>query len=287
MQLHVINPVVRCKVGRGNVAKPIHKTESTVNIHEQQPSDVSIESAPNLEEEDEEEPVSDDEDEDILEESEQTKIIVQDSEPIEFWNLLGGQAPYPKQTQPIKESRLYQCSNATGVFQVYEVYDFCRDDLDNTDVFILDNFYDVWIWFGSHCSEIEKRHSMQAAMDYVKEAPDGRKDTKLYTTVSRDEPLLFIQHFHGWRVTEIPEKQRHVNESQLRMLESVMNEFNRNIYPYERLLQDPLPEGVDATHLETYLSDEEFLEILKMTKQEWEQVPPWKKDSLKQKVYLY
>ncbi|XP_078358160.1 actin-binding LIM protein 3-like isoform X2 [Oculina patagonica] len=48
-----------------------------------------------------------------------------------------------------------------------------------------------------------------------------------------------------------------------------------------------LPRGADKTKLETYLKDEEFHEVFKMTRDEFYQLPPWKQASKKKEVLLF
>ena len=59
------------------------------------------------------------------------------------------------------------------------------------------------------------------------------------------------------------------------------------MYSYDELLADPLPEGVDSTRLETYLSDEDFFQLFKMTQDEFAKLKKWNQDQLKKDVQLY
>lgn len=62
------------------------------------------------------------------------------------------------------------------------------------------------------------------------------------------------------------------------------------IYPYEQLSgksKEDLPEGVDATKLEDYLSEDEFVTYFKMTREEYEKKPKWKKTGLKRAAKLF
>jgi supervillin len=53
------------------------------------------------------------------------------------------------------------------------------------------------------------------------------------------------------------------------------------------LLKRPLPEYVNPTKLEMYLNDEEFSTSLGMTKDEWKELPQWKKTNLKKENGLF
>lgn len=63
--------------------------------------------------------------------------------------------------------------------------------------------------------------------------------------------------------------------------------LSRTTYKLEELLQRPLPNGVDPTHLERYLSAKDFEELLLMSKEEFEKLPSWKKTTLKKEKGLF
>lgn len=70
-------------------------------------------------------------------------------------------------------------------------------------------------------------------------------------------------------------------------LEKELALLSRTTYPLSELLQRPLPEGVDPTHIEKYLSSEDFEELLSMTKEEFDKLPSWKKTALKKEKGLF
>uniref|UniRef100_A0AAR2LYG0 HP domain-containing protein n=1 Tax=Pygocentrus nattereri TaxID=42514 RepID=A0AAR2LYG0_PYGNA len=73
------------------------------------------------------------------------EIMAEGQEPMEFWSLLGGKAPYAndKKLQQVTldyQPRLFECSNKTGRFIVTEVTQFNQDDLSEDDVMLLDTW---------------------------------------------------------------------------------------------------------------------------------------------------
>ena len=78
------------------------------------------------------------------------------------FQALGGKAAYSSD-KALKEgnikARLFQCNNKTGMFRVFEIFDFTQDDLDDDDIMLLDtyngtndflsSFVDVSILFSS------------------------------------------------------------------------------------------------------------------------------------------
>lgn len=63
--------------------------------------------------------------------------------------------------------------------------------------------------------------------------------------------------------------------------------LTRTTYPLTELVERPLPEGVDPTHLEMYLSDEDFASSFAMTKEEFSKLPIWKQTDLKKEKCLF
>lgn len=70
-------------------------------------------------------------------------------------------------------------------------------------------------------------------------------------------------------------------------LENELAQLSRSTYPLAELLQRPLPEGVDPTHIEKYLSPDDFQELLSMSKEDFEKLPSWKKTALKKEKGLF
>ena len=73
-----------------------------------------------------------------------------------------------------------------------------------------------------------------------------------------------------------------------RVSREVLEDYTRETYSYHQLLDaDNLPEGVDRTRLEDYLTDDEFEKVFGMTRVEWNKMPKWRHPDLKRKALLY
>lgn len=70
-------------------------------------------------------------------------------------------------------------------------------------------------------------------------------------------------------------------------LDEYLSRFHRAVYPLDVLIQRPLPEYVNPTKLEMYLSPEEFEQTLGMTKEEWKKLPAWKQTNLRKEHNLF
>jgi len=130
------------------------------------------------------------------------KELQEGSEPAEFWQVLGGKSAYSDQDFLVEKdisARLFQCSDATGSFKVFEIHNFTQDDLDDDDVMLLDAYHSVFVWIGRGSTENEKQQSNQTAVDYIKQADDGRSvDSPIYIIQAGSEPPLFTVYFRGW-----------------------------------------------------------------------------------------
>ncbi|XP_036152685.1 advillin isoform X7 [Myotis myotis] len=71
--------------------------------------------------------------------------VAEGQETPEFWDLLGGKTPYASHKRLQQEAldvqpRLFECSNKTGRFIVTEITEFTQDDLNPSDVMLLDTW---------------------------------------------------------------------------------------------------------------------------------------------------
>lgn len=67
----------------------------------------------------------------------------------------------------------------------------------------------------------------------------------------------------------------------------MLSQFTCTTYPLAVLMERPLPEGVNPTKLELYLSDADFEAALGMPKSEFTQMPLWKQTKVKKERLLF
>ncbi len=83
------------------------------------------------------------------------QIVIESQEKDDFWATLGGPMPYhnekrlPNSSHSAKIARLFEVSNTSGKLTVQEVYQFSQDDLNPSEVMLLDAWDVIFIWIGS------------------------------------------------------------------------------------------------------------------------------------------
>uniref|UniRef100_A0A8B9JLI3 Advillin n=1 Tax=Astyanax mexicanus TaxID=7994 RepID=A0A8B9JLI3_ASTMX len=215
------------------------------------------------------------------------EIMAEGQEPAEFWNLLGGKAPYAndKRLQQVVQDhqpRLFECSNKTGRFIVTEVTDFTQDDLIEDDVMLLDTWDQVFLWIGNEANEVERKESVVTCQEYLRTHPGARDcDTPILLVKQGFEPPTFTGWFTAWDPTKWSEMK--VNQ---------VSEENKTyqLFPFEDLINknaDELPKGVNPSEREKHLSDEDFQFIFGMSKNEFSSLPQWKQLNIKKKNKMF
>uniref|UniRef100_A0AAX7U5J2 HP domain-containing protein n=1 Tax=Astatotilapia calliptera TaxID=8154 RepID=A0AAX7U5J2_ASTCA len=206
------------------------------------------------------------------------EIIAEGQEPIEFWELLGGKAPYVnQQLQP----RLFECSNKTGRFIVTEVTHFIQDDLSEDDVMLLDTWDQVFIWVGKDANEEERKEALTTSQEYLQTHPGDRDPhTPIVLIKQGFEPPTFTGWFTAWDPTKWSVSEQNGGNS--------VKSFQ--CFPPDDLknkLANELPEGVDPKQKEKYLSDTDFTTVFGMTKDEFVSLPQWKQLKMKKEKGMF
>uniref|UniRef100_A0A668TNG0 HP domain-containing protein n=1 Tax=Oreochromis aureus TaxID=47969 RepID=A0A668TNG0_OREAU len=221
------------------------------------------------------------------------EIIAEGQEPIEFWELLGGKAPYAsdKRLQQVvldHEPRLFECSNKTGRFIVTEVTHFIQDDLSEDDVMLLDTWDQVFIWVGKDANEEERKEALTTSQEYLQTHP-GERDphTPIVLIKQGFEPPTFTGWFTAWDPTKWSVSVMLLAVSRL-IIQYNVKSFQS--FPPDALrnkLASELPEGVDPKQKEKYLSDSDFTTVFGMTKDEFVSLPQWKQLKMKKEKGMF
>jgi hypothetical protein len=236
------------------------------------------------------------------------ETVMEGSEPAEFWSGLGhdldnGRPHYAEvkesQTEEYRPPRLFQCSNDKGYFYVEEIYDFDQEDLIEDDVMILDAFFEVFVWIGEGANIEERKRALESAKEYIDTDPTDRtsEDTVIMMIKQGREPTNFRCHFHAW---DDEKWSNGMNYEQLKAalgggevaaisVDAALDAFSTNTkYSIAQLSDNSsLPDTVDLTKKEQYLTDEDFQTVFGMARAEFSSLPKWKQLNKKKEVGLF
>lgn len=240
----------------------------------------------------------------ILKQNRQLHEVNEESESDSFWNGLGGKGEYPK-TKTLEtaahEPRLFQCVITNG-FKVDEVFNFTQDDLTQDDVMLLDTFDEVFVWIGHDANRSKKESALKVALDYVKNAPDGRSvDTPVFKVEAGCEPPNFTCHFLGWndakasdfsdpylaKLGQVAHKSEHKSPTAAVRVTADDIGFKKGVTYSLAEIKSGAHADVDPSHKEQYLNDQEFHDVFKMSKAEFAAMPAWKQANKKKETGLF
>uniref|UniRef100_A0A8C2HGN6 Villin-1 n=1 Tax=Cyprinus carpio TaxID=7962 RepID=A0A8C2HGN6_CYPCA len=244
-------------------------------------------------------------------------VIAEGQEPADFWVNLGGKSQYANSKRLQDENcsitpRLFECSNQTGRFIATEITNFNQDDLDEDDVMLLDIWDQVYLWIGKGANDKEKHDAVVTAQEYLKSHPAGRDlDTPILVVKQGFEPPTFTGWFHAWdpqkwsggksydqlkaelgtatdliEITVVGYSFFKCNSTQGANLPRPVTET----FPPEKLVNvqtEDLPDGVDPTRKEDYLSNDDFKLIMGISRNDFYALPSWKQLNLKKKMGLF
>ncbi|KAG7477407.1 hypothetical protein MATL_G00069360 [Megalops atlanticus] len=239
------------------------------------------------------------------------EIMAEGMEPAEFWNLLGGKAPYAsdKRLQQVVldyQPRLFECSNKTGRFIATEVTQFTQDDLSEDDVMLLDTWDQVFLWVGNEANEVERQEAVVTCQEYLRTHPGSRDpDTPILLVKQGFEPPTFTGWFTAWDPlkwsggkTYEQLKKELGDTASITRITAVQNgspsqadgpQIHQS-YPAKDLvnkLAHELPKGVDPAQREKYLSDMDFFDLFGVSKDHFASLPQWKQLNMKKSKGLF
>ncbi|XP_059331814.1 villin-1 [Ammospiza nelsoni] len=243
-------------------------------------------------------------------------VVAEGQEPPEFWLALGGKSQYAsnkrlQEENPSMPPRLFECSNKTGTFLATEIIDFTQDDLEESDVYLLDTWDQVFLWIGKDANESEKEAAAVMAQEYLRSHPSGRDlDTPIIVVKQGYEPPTFTGWFLAWDPLNWDDKKSYEtlraelgDESSLGQLTSVITSREEvftatttlvptklETFPLDVLANtsaDDLPRGVDPSRKEDHLSDADFQAVFGMSRSAFSSLPLWKQQKLKKDNGLF
>ncbi|KAH8365972.1 hypothetical protein KR093_007767 [Drosophila rubida] len=203
----------------------------------------------------------------------------------------------------------------------HSAYPFAQAQLYNArqpTIFLLDDGDELWLWMGWWPLEdvkinseerssptndnragvnrliSERRAALETAVDYWR-AKHGDDEAAAFHGIKGHvvwaglEPLAFRALFPDWNErADVREINLEDGRSEVATpISEMLAQMTQTEYPLEVLKARPLPEGVEPTRLELYLSSEDFQLALGMSREEFEQLPVWKQTKLKKERGLF
>eukprot|EP00727_Mastigamoeba_balamuthi_P001929 m51a1_g11733 hypothetical protein (1066) ;mRNA; r:124365-128840 len=216
------------------------------------------------------------------------RVVVEGSEPEEFWGAVGGTAEYasPSLVNPSWTPKAFVFTTRTGVLGAEPLWRFTQQDLKPDAMILFDLFSTVFIWTGAKTKDKYRKIAVETGTDYarfVMEAEHGRK-VEVFQISDGSEPLLFTSYFHGWRLPGGPSTV--LSQSATNAVE-LMHQYSQKYTLEELKDRKSLPEHVDRANLERWLKDDEFERVFGMTPAAFAEMPEWKRLPLKKSVGLF
>ncbi len=154
------------------------------------------------------------------------------------------------------------------------------------------------MWIGNGANAEEKKRSLETSIDYVKADTSGRKveDTIFITVRQGFEPPNFTGHFFAWDPKKWSDGQSYEDmkkaltsgEELTSSVAADLAKFSVSAkFTFAQLSAAVLPEGVDASQKEQYLADDEFKQVLGISRAEFNALPGWKKANARKKSGLF
>ncbi|CAH1789919.1 unnamed protein product, partial [Owenia fusiformis] len=216
--------------------------------------------------------------------------------------------------------RLFYMSSVSGVFEATELlnparqddvcspFPFTQDDLYKASqpaLFLVESDDCVYVWQGWWPEDgegeeniktgsaiarfnIDRKCAMETTLNYCKEI--GHPETDAYLVYGGQESVTFTNLFPTWTDSNEARQAQIKDGKKSREpvpVKQILARLSRSRYSLEELQQEELPDGVDPGKLETYLSEEDFLDVLGIKRSEFNDLPGWKQTSLKRESGLF
>ncbi|XP_064646108.1 uncharacterized protein LOC135499312 isoform X9 [Lineus longissimus] len=215
--------------------------------------------------------------------------------------------------------RLFYMDSVAGTFEVSEHLNPSRSDVctpfpflqadlyrvTQPALFLFDHETEVILWQGwwpegdeesDNVStgsararfNLNRKCAMETTLHYCKEK-NPSNPPPAYLVYAGLEPIHFTNLFPTWEVDEEAQEAnlKDGRKEGLFRMKDILTMLSRTVYTFDELQERPLPDGVDASKIESYLSEEDFQEVLGMPKSEYYALPSWKQIELKKAACLF
>lgn len=123
----------------------------------------------------------------------------------EFWAILGGKDEYTHVKDMMLadndfEPMLFEISNKSGYMNMKQMPCFSQQSMLSDEVYILDNWNQMFVWVGTKSNKFEKSGAYRNADKYIAALHDGRKKEviQIIEVEPTHEPPMFKTVFPNW-----------------------------------------------------------------------------------------
>ncbi|XP_051168785.1 villin-1 isoform X2 [Leptopilina boulardi] len=231
-------------------------------------------------------------------------LISEGNEDEEFWSQLEGRGEYGTEfmnDEEEQEKHLYHCQIEQNIFVGEEVLGFSQSSLLPEAIWLLDAGNVIWLWIGIYSANNSLKECVERGKIFLYTHPAGRdRNTPISIIKQGLEPPSFIGLFENWNHnflrdyqsfdalrSFIEDKEPSINNS---LSNKLITDFNSHVkYPLKILKSDPenLPNEVDVSRKEMHLTYDDFMTVFKMEPNDFEKLPAWRRQRLKQAAGLF
>ncbi|KAH0950774.1 hypothetical protein HN011_006319 [Eciton burchellii] len=231
-------------------------------------------------------------------------LVAEGKEDDEFWAELGGRGTYSTETEEVGEEldkHLFQCQTENGLFVGEQILGFRQNSLIPEATWLLDVGSVIWVWIGKFSTRRRLQECVEDATVYLYTHPTGRNRNTTISVIKQGlEPITFIGLFDNWNhnllrdykpfelfCTLLEDRDQ---STRIQTTSKTSTDFDNYVkYPPAILKSEPenLPSGVDVRCKEMHLTYDNFITIFKMEPTEFEKLPTWKRQRLKQAAGLF
>lgn len=235
-------------------------------------------------------------------------VIFEGQEKPDFWEAIGGKEQYAdnkrlSDAHDVMPARLFQCSNASGMFKAEEIVNFAQTDLIPDDVMLLDASEAVILWIGANSRKDEQKAAIDLAMEYLRTDLSGRQDTTIIQIKQGYEPPNFTGFFGAWNPKlwndskSFEEVRDEVKSKNGIIVVKTISQTNGTTsfddypkYPLAVLQEkdaEKLPSDVDPLSKELHLSKVDFKSTFAMDIADFDALPAWRRSNLKKSAGIF
>ncbi|CAD7699891.1 unnamed protein product [Ostreobium quekettii] len=229
--------------------------------------------------------------------------ITEGEEDEAFWSLIGGQRSHatgsllPPKGCNVRLFQIDEVRTSGSGSHVEEIFNFVQEDLCDDDVMMLDACTKVFLWVGRNAKAGRKPAASEVAAKYIKvksKIQGSDAGTPVEFVDAGHEPPDFTCHFWTWDRAEEP--LQHVGGMEAAEEKASTSAVHggdqgqphlKKVVSYVSLQTMGPSDGVDPNAKEDHLSDEQFVDLFKQTREEFRALPPWRRKMLKKQVGLF